>query len=80
MFTIRVDELIRLLGVKILESHDKYLGLSTLLEDQKPKFSSFFEIVLIKSVVQFILTYVMDCFLLPQSICHEIESLTACFY
>lgn len=36
--------------------------------------------VLIKSLVQSIPTYVMGCFLFPQAICKEIESLTARFF
>lgn len=36
--------------------------------------------VLIKFIVQSIPTYVVGCFLLPQSICDEIESMTTCFF
>ena len=86
-------------GAQIIQKHERYLGLSTLVGKGKKKaFSSIKDQVgrkiagwkgnllsnarreiLIKAVVQATTTYTMSCFRLPDSLCHELNSLVCQF-
>ncbi|XP_057432396.1 uncharacterized protein LOC130725161 [Lotus japonicus] len=89
----------QLLGVKAIDSYDKYLGLPTIIGKSKSRIFSFKERVwkklkgwkeqtlsradrevLIKAVAQAIPSYVMSCFILPDGLCEEIESMISRFY
>ncbi|KAL0292312.1 UNVERIFIED_CONTAM: hypothetical protein Sradi_6994400 [Sesamum radiatum] len=93
------EELARILCVRVMEKHVKYLGLPTLVgRSKKEIFQSFKDwiwkqiqswrcknlsqaskAVLLQSVVQAMPTYIIGCFLIPSSICREIEGLMADF-
>ncbi|XP_057452127.1 uncharacterized protein LOC130743933 [Lotus japonicus] len=94
------DELKQLLGVKAVESYDKYLGLPTIIGKSKRQIFNFVKErvwkklkgwkekflsragreVLIKSVAQAIPSYVMSCFLLPDGLCADINSMISNFF
>ncbi|KAL0410924.1 UNVERIFIED_CONTAM: hypothetical protein Slati_3682100 [Sesamum latifolium] len=93
------DQLLSILGVRVVEQHEKYLGLPALVGRSKREIfqnlkdriwkrlqswksrnlSQAGKVVLLKSVVQAMPIYVMSCFLLPVSICRELESRMADF-
>src|ERR1044072_1409032 len=94
-----IDQLSELLGVKAVDSYDKYLGLPTVIGKSKSQVFAFVKErvwkklkgwkekalsragreVLIKSVVQAIPAYIMSCFAMPITLCHEIETMISRF-
>ncbi|KAL0438766.1 UNVERIFIED_CONTAM: hypothetical protein Slati_2359600 [Sesamum latifolium] len=93
------EELARILGVRVVEKHVKYLGLPALVGQSKKEIfqslkdriwkrlqswrcknlSQGSKAMLLLYVVQAMPTYIMGCFLIPISICREIEGLMADF-
>jgi hypothetical protein len=87
------DHLIQLARVPAAQRYDKYLGLPALVGKSRLKeFQSLAERVhkrvndwkvkeiLLKVVVQAILTYTMNIFLLPKTLCKEINAITQRFW
>ncbi|XP_057422210.1 uncharacterized protein LOC130716023 [Lotus japonicus] len=94
------QDLQQMLGVKAVESYDRYLGLPTIIGRSKTQVFRFIKDrvwkklkgwkektlsragreVLIKAVAQAIPSYVMSCFILPDSLCQEIEGMIARFF
>ncbi|XP_020549550.1 uncharacterized protein LOC105161808 [Sesamum indicum] len=92
-------ELARILGVRVVAKHEKYLGLPTLVGRSKREvfqsikdkvwarlqrwryknLSQASKLVLLKSVVQTLPRFVMNCFLVPTIICCEFEGMMADF-
>ncbi|KAL0458595.1 UNVERIFIED_CONTAM: hypothetical protein Slati_0486700 [Sesamum latifolium] len=88
-----------MMWVRVVQKHDKYLGLPALVGRSKREIfqhlkdkvwkrlqswryktlSQARKVVLLQSVVQAMLAYVMTCFLLPSSFCRELEGLMANF-
>ncbi|KAL0463415.1 UNVERIFIED_CONTAM: hypothetical protein Slati_0229100 [Sesamum latifolium] len=93
------DELAAILGVPVVEKHEKYLGLPAVVGRSKKlvfqyvkdrawsklqswrcrNLSQAGHLVLLQSVITSMPTFVMSCFLLPISLCREIEGMMADF-
>ncbi|KAL0395298.1 UNVERIFIED_CONTAM: putative mitochondrial protein [Sesamum latifolium] len=93
------NDLASMLGVRVVTKHDRYLGLSAMVDRSKREIFQTLKdrvwekmqswrcrnllqagkVVLLKSMVQAMPTFMMGCFLVPSSICRKIESMMADF-